>query len=248
MGIFGMRIGKVLAAFGLCMALFCAPAGADVKEDLSAIDKDIQSTREDSIHYLDQMRKGIINSERFLSLLFNTQERLYWLKYNLNYILYNNNDSNIESDIYKIRRKILSLEFDFAYNKNFIEIAQSKAFAYVYLEKSWMPYQVSAILDGLFFDSITFDNNYRLFYSIRHLDCENKGIGIVLWNKRAPALKAYAEKRGGDWQDLKIQLDFFQQELETIAPKEVARLRNSKTREEATKAFDDFMNYYNTIK
>ncbi|WP_412058433.1 phage tail tip lysozyme [Bartonella sp. DGB2] len=248
MGIFGMRIGKVLAAFGLCMVLFCVPAGADVKEELSAIDKDINFTREQLRHFESESYLGIIDGEKFLSMIYSIQDSLSRIEYNLNYFWYKNTDSKIDNDIYTIRMNLLSLQIELERNRSDLKLYKRIRLARVYFKKNWLPYQIPAILSGLFLDGTTFDNDNRMFNSKWYPDDYNQDIGIAHWNKRVPELKAYAKEKGEDWHNLKIQLDFFQQELETIAPKEIVRLRNSKTEEEADKAFDDFMNYYNTIK
>ncbi|WP_412057711.1 phage tail tip lysozyme [Bartonella sp. DGB2] len=244
---FGVRIGKVLAALGLCMALFCVPAGAGVKEDLSAIDKAINSIKEQLRQFEKKKYKVSIDEKKLLSEVYNMQGALSRIEYNLNYIWYNNKDRKIDNDIYTIRLNLSSRQLDLRITRTNLEILIRIGLSHIYFEKNWMPYQVPAILDGLFLDGITFDNNDRIFYSKWYPDEYNQDIGIAHWNKRVPELKAYANKRGEDWQNLKTQLDFFQQELETIAPKEIARLRNSKTQEEAIKAFDDFMKFYELL-
>lgn len=47
MGIFGMKAGKVLATLGLCMALFCVPAGANERQSLDELKNSFTSLQDE---------------------------------------------------------------------------------------------------------------------------------------------------------------------------------------------------------
>ncbi|MGR3456084.1 phage tail tip lysozyme [Pseudooceanicola sp.] len=64
--------------------------------------------------------------------------------------------------------------------------------------------------------------------------------GIAQWNDRAPALKAFARKRGTDWTDLDTQIDFLWHELETSEAGAWARIQGATTAAEAARLVSQY--------